>query len=337
MKPSIPKSQNQLQALVTGSTGFLGRHLTKKLLDQGWKVYALYRSEEKIKNIDPKAIKIKGDITQLQQMILNIPHNLDAIFNTAASTNTWYKNNPIQTETNVQGMKNLIELCKKINCRKFIHLSSVVTYGVETFTGIHNIQETDPKAGLGSWINYVKTKSLAEQELLKQKQLFKVIVNPTHIIGPQDQYNWAKLFKMIANKTLPSIPTGAGSFVDVRDVAQSVISAYHNGEDGENYLLGGTNLEFKEFIDLVAKQLNVSTTKIKLPYSLLILLAHIKNFVSKLNNKEPEFTPESISIVSDRFSCNSEKAKKQLQHNIRNIDESIKDTIEYLKSENIIT
>ena len=76
------------QALVTGSTGFLGGHLIDQLLKQDWKVYALCRCQEKAKSLNPEATVIYGDVTQVESLIRDVPTHIDAIFHTAASTNT---------------------------------------------------------------------------------------------------------------------------------------------------------------------------------------------------------------------------------------------------------
>ena len=141
---------------------------------------------------------------------------------------------------------------------------------------------------------------------------------------------------MIAAQKVPSIPNGAGSFVDVRDVAAGIIKAYHHGQAGHNYLLGGTDMNFKEFITKVANKLNVKPTKVQLPNFLLMSLAHFKNLVSRFTNKEPDITPESVSIISDLYACDSAKAKADLNYKNRDFDMTLDDTINFLQTEDII-
>lgn len=278
------------KALVTGATGFLGQHICQQLIEQGWQVYALCRSKDKAKALDGSIEIIIGDVLSPQQFSENIPQDLDAIFHTAASTNTWYKNNDLQTQTNLTGTQNIIALALKHHIKRLIHVSSVVVYGIHDT--LKNITEDRLKAGENSWINYVNTKTASEHLVLNCKNLDAVIVNPTHIIGPGDRHNWARLIKMIAQQKLPSIPNGAGSFVDVRDVAKGTISAFYHGETGENYLLGGTDMNFNQFVNAVSKTLNVKATRTQLPTALLMGLARVKNLISRITNKEPDITPE---------------------------------------------
>jgi len=322
------------KALVTGATGFLGMHICQQLQEQGWQVYALCRSLDKAKDLPVGIHIVIGDVLSTDDFFAEIPDNLDAIIHSAASTNTWRKNNAIQTMTNLQGTQNLLNLAKNLHVARFIHISSVVVFGIHT--DLKNITETMPKSGIDSFINYVKSKTLSENMVLEDPFLDTVVINPTHIIGPGDKHNWARLIKMIAEQKLPSIPNGAGSFVDVRDVASGIIAAYHHGENGENYLLGGTDMNFTKFIHAVANKLEVKVTKVQLPNFLLKTLAHCKHLVSMITNKEPDITPESVAIISDLYACDSAKARNQLSYKTRDFSSTLGDTLQYLKCEKII-
>ena len=318
-------STKQLSALVTGANGFLGQHLCELLLTHNWRVFALCRSHDKAQEINSSVKIIIGDINNCQAFQSQLPSNLDALFNTAASTNTWFKNNNKQTITNIDGTKNLIKLAKDKHIKRFIHTSSVVAYGLHN--QLININEDMPKSGANSWVNYVKTKTLSELQVLTDESIDSVVLNPTHIIGPGDKHNWARLFQMIATEKLPSIPNGAGSFVDVRDVAKAILSTFHLGKNGENYLLGGHNLSFKQFVSEVATQLDVKLTNTQLPTGLLMFIAKSKNLISRLTNKEPDITPESVALISDLYTCDSAKAQVELGYKISNFKTTIKDTL----------
>ncbi len=324
----------QLNAFVTGATGFLGLHLCQQLLDNNWRVYALCRDTTRMTIKHKHLVIIEGDILAPQTIKKQMPEKLDALFHTAASTNTWFKNNKKQTTTNLTGTENMVNLAKDIRVKRFIHISSVVVYGIHTT--LKNITEDMPKVGKDSWINYVKTKTLSEELVLESVNLDTVIINPTHIIGPGDKHNWARLIKMIAQQKLPSIPNGAGSFVDVRDVATGIIQAYHYGKTGENYLLGGTDMTFKQFIHKVADKLDVKATNTQLPNFLLMALAHIKNTISRINNKKPNITPESVTLISDLYACDSAKAKVELNYQNRDFNKTLIDTLDFLNKENLI-
>lgn len=321
-------------AFVTGATGFLGTHLCNQLHQQGWQVYALCRNPQNATGLNQEIQRVKGDILSPVDFSAEVPDDLDAIFHTAASTNTWFKNNPMQTTTNIEGTKNIIKMAMEKKAVRYIHVSSVVVFGIHKH--LSNITEDMPKPGENSWINYVRTKTRSEKIVLSQKDIDSVIINPTHIIGPGDTHNWARLIKMVAEQKLPSIPNGAGSFVDVRDVADGIINAFHHGKTGENYLLGGTDLNFKQFVYKVADMLDVPATKVQLPNFMLKALAQVKNTISRITGKEPDITPESVALISDLYGCDAQKARAEISYQTRSIDETLTDTLDFLKKENLI-
>ncbi len=310
-------------AFVTGSTGFLGRHLCQQLLQADWQVTAMCRSipENAIEGVN----YVQADLLSKESMLQAVPAEVDCIFHTAADTNTWRKNNPTQTETNIMGTLNLIQTAIEQQAKKWVHVSSITTFGVD-HPGMVELTEASEQHGLDSWVNYVKTKSMAEQLIKDHAQkLNALVVNPTHIIGPDDQHNWIRLFKMMISDTLPTVPVGAGSFVDVRDVAAGCIMAAEQGQTGEHYIFGGHNLNFDQFIDQVADAFAIKVTKRRKPMAIIKLVAKLKSAFGYVTGNPPDLTPESLQIISHHYSCSSQKAKDDLGYSITPLAKTLAD------------
>ncbi|TDR23467.1 NAD-dependent epimerase/dehydratase family protein [Marinicella litoralis] len=310
-------------AFVTGSTGFLGRHLCHQLVQADWQVTAMCRSipENALKGVN----YVQADLLDMRSLMAALPKHVDCLFHTAADTNTWNKNNTRQSQTNIHGTQNLLDAAKEKGLQKWLHVSSITTFGVDHH-GMIELTEQAPMEGLNSWVNYVKTKSQAEQMVIQQAtDLPAVVVNPTHIIGVDDQHNWIRLFKMLISDTLPTIPIGAGSFADVKDVARGCILAAEKGLVGEKYILGGSNLSFEQFIDQVADGFGITVSKRRKPQALIKVAAKIQSAIGYLSGNPPDLTPEALQIISDQYSCSSQKAKDELGYTIRPFDETLQD------------
>ncbi|MCX8151092.1 MAG: GDP-mannose 4,6-dehydratase [Candidatus Bathyarchaeota archaeon] len=124
----------QKNILVTGGAGFIGYHLTKKLLEAGANV-TIYDnlSSGKIENVEdnPQAQFVKGDILDTKTL-LNLPQ-FDIIYHLAAQVVVPYSmENPSEDfETNAHGTLNVLEKARKDKAR-FIFASSAAVYGNPT-------------------------------------------------------------------------------------------------------------------------------------------------------------------------------------------------------------
>jgi nucleoside-diphosphate-sugar epimerase len=321
------------KAFVTGATGFLGRHLCRELTRQGWQVVALCRSipEKPL----PEVNYVQGNILSLASLADLIPKDIDVLFHSAADTGTWSKNNAQQTLTNVTGSQHILQCLSDMTNTRLVHISSVVTYGIN-YSKLVTLSEDAPAEGFASDVNYVRSKSQAERLIEQYESLDWVIVQPTHIVGPEDRHNWIRLFKMIINNKLPSIPRGAGSFVDVRDVVKGCIQAAGNGTRHNHYILGGHNLSFEAFIAHVAKTFGVHVDDKQKPRWLLKIVAHLQSGLSYLTNQPPDLTPESLQLISYQYATDCSKAKTELGYEITPLQVTLNDIKDDLQQRGIL-
>ncbi|KAA3638714.1 MAG: NAD-dependent epimerase/dehydratase family protein [Proteobacteria bacterium] len=329
MEKNLPK-----KAFVTGATGFLGRHLCRELIHQGWQVTALCRSIPE--NLLPEVNYVQGNILSLASLTEVIPNDIDVLFHTAADTGTWSKNNAQQTLTNVTGTQHLLQCLSDRPQTRLLHVSSVATYGVHHSDTVV-IDENSNSYGIVSAVNYVASKAQAERLIKQHKSLDWVIVHPSHIIGPEDRHNWVRLFKMIIDNSLPSIPRGAGSFADVRDVAVGCVKAANNGHRQNHYILGGHNLTFEAFIAYVAKTFGVHVDFKQKPQWLLKLVARSQYILSFISNQPPDLTPESLQLITHRYRADSSKALDQLGYEITPLQVTLNDIKDDLQKRGILS
>jgi UDP-glucose 4-epimerase len=117
--------------LVTGGAGFIGFHLTKKLLELGADVTTYDNlSNSTMQNVkdNPKAKFVKGDILDFKKLC-SLP-KFDVIFHLAAQVVVPYsmENPTVDFETNARGTLNVLEKARKDKAR-FLFASSAAVYG----------------------------------------------------------------------------------------------------------------------------------------------------------------------------------------------------------------
>lgn len=318
--------------LLTGATGFLGQHILRELVTAGHQVKALSRSgPADVLLASQGAQAVRAELTDANSLI-QATKDVDTIFHTAADTNTWRINNAEQTRTNVDGIQNLIAAANANAVKRILHTSSVSAYSHL----VHGrLREDLTQLGGESWINYERTKFLAEKAV-RNSGLDFIIFQPAHILGPGDKQNWSRLIRMIDQNKLPGAPPGSGSFADVREIAKAQLRAYQLGKFGESYLLGGQHASFLSLVQKIGKILDRKTPKKPIPAFALRLFAQMKYGVSLITRIPPDITPESATFTIHDLNVDSGKARHELAYVETDLDVLLNDTIAWLRAEKMI-
>jgi len=147
------------KVLVTGAGGFIGSHLTEKLLELGADVRAFVRYSSKntagfLDNFTPEQKAnleiIKGDIVDLTT-VQEAAKGMDIIFHLAASISVQYSfERPYEViRTNTMGTLNILQAAKEAKVERVVITSSSETYGTAMYTPIdevHPLQTQSPYA-----------------------------------------------------------------------------------------------------------------------------------------------------------------------------------------------
>ncbi|HZY10139.1 MAG TPA: NAD-dependent epimerase/dehydratase family protein, partial [Bacteroidota bacterium] len=218
--------------LVTGATGFIGSNLIIRLLELGHNVRAFHRSNSN--SLTLKSIDVEhyiGD-TRDRDSLRNAMRGCDTVFHTAAVVSFWRKKYPELYSTNVDGTKNIVEVCLETGVEKLIHTSSIAALGFRTDG---QLIDENTVYNWGTKIGYKYSKHLAELEVFKgiEKGLNAVIVNPSVVVGPRDIYiHGGQIIRDIKRRTIPVYIEGGMNIVNVCDVVAGHIAAAKLGRTG---------------------------------------------------------------------------------------------------------
>ena len=213
--------------------------------------------------------------------------------------------------------------------RRFVHVSTWNTYGLEHA----RIVEDTPQTGERSWINYTRTKSLAERAVKRAaaEGLPALIVNPSHIMGRYDDHGWGRMIVLVHRRKLPGIPPGAGSFCHAEAVADAMIAAATRGRIGENYLLGGADATFVEVIATIGRLTGRTVPRRAMPAFAIRAVARAKAGLAALTGREPDVTPEAAEMVLAHPRIVSTKARDELGYRPTPLGPMIEDAYRWLK------
>ncbi len=208
----------QVKALVTGANGFLGSHLIRLLLDDGWQVRALTRR----KNESTAATAVEafhGDIRDID-MIESAFREVDVVFHCAAKSGIWGSWKLYHT-INILGTRNVVECCERHGVSRLVYTSSPSV----TFQGDHQINENELAPYATKFLcNYPKSKAIAEQHVLDSNdppRLMTCALRPHLIWGPGDRHLIPRIVHRGRMKQLRKIGDGTNQ-VDTTYVDNAV-------------------------------------------------------------------------------------------------------------------
>ena len=323
--------------IITGANGFLGNNIIRILeKDADNEIRAFVLKDDSIKSLENLNCKIYyGDVTN-KESLSSIFENTNGkevfVIHCAAIVYIKSKYNPLIYNVNVNGTKNIVDKVLELNA-KLVYVSSVHAIPEKPNNDlISEVTNFNPDDVYGL---YAKTKAEAAKyvmDAIKNKNLNACIIHPSGIIGPNDFGNshLTQLIKVVSNGKLFACVKGGYDFVDVRDVAKGVTNACKNGIKGECYILSNRYITIKELCDLICDLQKRKRIKIILPISIAKLIAPLFELYYNLKKETPLFTKYSLYTLSSNANFSNKKAKQYLDFKNRSIEDTIKDTIEWI-------
>lgn len=228
-----------MRYLITGGAGFIGSHLTERLLARGDRVVLLDNlstgSMDNIRHLKSSSqMEYHLDTIENLQLLAELVDDADIIVHLAAAVGVkLIVESPVRTiETNVNGTQRILEAaCKK---RKLVLTASTSeVYGKNTNVPFH--EDADLVLGpttKGRW-SYAASKALDEFLALsywKEKKLPVIVVRLFNTVGPRQTGRYGMVLPNFVKQALDNEPIrvfGNGKqsrcFCDVRDTVEGLI------------------------------------------------------------------------------------------------------------------
>ncbi len=320
--------------LVTGATGFLGKHLVAQLRasEPEARVRVLCRGVSPWDG-DPLIEVARGDIARRED-VLRAAQGAEEIYHLAGVVSRDPKDKGLLYRTHVEGTRNVCEAARQSGKPKVVHVSSSGTVAVSREPVVHDENSGFKHEVVGDWPYYL-SKIFAEKVALDAAQrdgLPVVIVNPSLLLGPGDDRNSStRDIALFLQGQILAVPRGGLNFVDVRDVAAGLIAAMRSGKPGERYLLGGPNWTFRELIEAVAKVSGRRAPKMQPSLRFSLISARLLRRVFPLFGKSFKLDDASIKMSAHFWYCNTAKARAQLGFQTRDPFVTLKDTVEDIR------
>ena len=218
---------------------------------------------------------------------------------------------------NIQGLQNVLDCASAQNIKDLLFTSTASVVG-HSLDGRPVYETTNQNPYFETL--YEKSKVEAELSLKQynQKGMRGIIVNPSQVYGPgllTESNGFTRLLKMYINnkwKIKPGDGKSIGNYIYIDDVVEGIILAMEKAKPGQRYLLGGININYQFFFNLVDE---ISGTKRKLyqaPLPVMIFISHILLLLAKNFGIKPLITPAFVRKYNKHWIVSSAKAEKEL-------------------------
>ena len=274
-----PLPQNAL-ITVFGGTGFLGRHIVRRLSKDGYRLRIATRRPNEALFLKTNGTPGQIDITQANiRDAASVAAALDGADGVVNAVGILYESGKQKFDAvQARGAALIADAAAKHGLELMVHISAI-------------------GADADSASSYAKSKATGEaavQELMPQAH----ILRPSIVIGPEDDFfNRFAAMAMLA-PALPLIGGGETRYqpVSVFDVADAV-AACLNGAASGTYEIGGPDiLSFKQLMELLNRETGRHRLLLPLPFFAASMIAAIAQF-STLIGVQPLLTPDQIILL----------------------------------------
>ena len=320
---------------VTGGTGLVGSHVLLKLAKRGEDFKALKRISSSLSicksvfsfynsnALFDKINWVEGDVNDIPSLTEGMK-GCEKLIHCAAIVSFYSRDADLLKKVNIEGTANVMNVALASDIKKVGFVSSIAALGRNSTLGMVDEECQFKITKLDS--NYALSKYYAEQEVWRASNegLDVVIVNPSVILGPGD---WSKgspqIFQKI-HKGLKFYTEGSTGYVDVNDVAESVLQLLFSEIKNERFIVNGANLKYRDCFDMIAVSLNKPKATIKITPLLKEIAWRVEAVRSFFTNKKPLLTRETANSAMTSSTFNTSKIEKMINFQFTDMDATIK-------------
>ncbi|BBY18896.1 NAD-dependent epimerase/dehydratase family protein [Mycolicibacterium litorale] len=316
-------------ALVIGANGFLGSHVTRRLVADGHDVRVMVRPTARTVGIDGLSVKrFIGDIWD-DETLREAMTGCDDVYYCVVDARGWLRDPAPLFRTNVHGTRNVLDVAvdvtRDIPLRRFVFTSSYVTVGRRrgrraTEEDVVDVRRVTP---------YVRSRVQGEELVLRYARerglpAVAMCVSTTYGSGDWGRTPHGAIIAGAAFGKLPFVMSGIElEAVGVDDAARAILLAAEHGRPGERYLISEKMISNAEVARIAAEAAGVAPPKRSMPLPVSYALAALGSAKSRVRGTDERMSLESLRLMRAEAPLDHSKAVRELGWQPRPVEESI--------------
>ena len=317
--------------LVIGANGFLGSHVTRQLVTGGADVRAMVRPNANTRTIDDLALtRFHGDVFDTATL-REAMDGCDDVYYCVVDTRAWLRDPSPLFRTNVEGLRNVLDVAKVADLHRFVFTSTYATVGRRRG---HAATEDD-QIVRHRLTPYVQSRVQAEDLVLRyapQEGLPAVAmcVSTTYGSGDWGRTPHGAFIAGAVFGKLPFLMEGIElEVVGVDDAARALILAAQRGRNGERYLISEKMMPLKQVVQIAAEEAGVPPPRRSISVPALYALGALGSLRARLTGKDAELSLASVRMMRAEAAVDHSKAVRELGWQPRPVEESIREAARF--------
>jgi nucleoside-diphosphate-sugar epimerase len=327
-----------VKILVTGATGFTGKALVRRLLDDGHKVVGLdYKEGLKTEELRKWGAEIViGSVTD-KDVVRRCMQGVDVVQHLAAAFREMNVPESHYHDVNVGGTRTMLDVAREVGVRKFVYCSTCGVHG--------NVDQPpgDEESPIQPADYYQQTKYEAEPYVLEYvKQGYKAtIIRPAAIYGPGDPERFYLIFRRAAKGWFPMIGNGKTFYhpLYIDNLVDALVLAMdENKGNGQAYLIADEEyVSIQDLVQRTGRAMGIDVKIRKVPMLPVIVLGHVVEKACKPFGVAPPIFPRRVDWYRQNRAFKVDKAKRDLGYVPRvGLDAGLRRTYEWYKAEHML-
>lgn len=316
--------------LVTGAGGFIGTYVVRQLVAEGVTTRVLVRRPEVVPaELRARVDLLQGDVRDRAALAAAV-RGAHTVLHLAACARAWSRDPSEFSAVNVAAVEQLLDVAYRAGVERLGHVSTILTLPPR--------QPAPVRGSARQPTPYEETKRAGERlvESYAAAGRQAVIVHPARVYGPGPRNDANALTRVIAlylrGRFRVRLDDGdvLGSYVHAADVAAGIRAAARAGRSGAHYVLGGDDLSFRAFLDLVGEVSGARRRVVALPRPAALAAAYAGLLWGQLGGVAP-ITPGWIRVLLEDRPADSALARRDLGYAPRPAREGVAETVAWLR------
>ncbi|KUH82873.1 MULTISPECIES: NAD-dependent epimerase/dehydratase family protein [unclassified Mycobacterium] len=310
-----------------GASGFVGSHVTRKLVERGDDVRVYLRKTSSTVAIDDLDVERRyGDLYD-DEALRAAMSDRDVVYYCIVDTRFHLRDPAPLFETNVNCLRRVLEVAAETDLHRFVFCSTIGTIALGDGRG--PVTEDMPFDWGDKGGAYIESRCQAEDLVLRyvrERGLPAVAMCVSNPYGPGDwQPHQGLMVQYAAFGKIPAYVRGVHTeVVGIEDVAQAFLLAGENGAIGERYIISESYMSMRDMLQTAATEVGATPPRFGVPLALVYTAVGMATAAGRLLRRQMPINITGVRLLHIMPPADHSKATRELGWQPRPTAESIR-------------